>query len=250
MLDNDSAPSLSHRQKQIVQLIQQSDYCSIEHLAQQFDVTPQTIRRDINSLCDFGLARRHHGGVGAPATLSNQSYRLRQETHREEKLAIAQQVTPLIPNGSTIFLGIGSTIALIAETLYNHTELRVVTNNFEAAHILSQYSHIETWVPGGMIRPKDQDIVGESISQFFGQFYADIGIIGCASITTITNPTNNQTEEFAMEHEPREAIVSQAILNNAHQKWLVASNEKWQRHTNAKVTALNTFHRIFKSGKS
>ncbi len=246
--------NLNVRQQSIIELVHQQEYCSIEELAQRFEVTTQTIRRDINQLCQLGLTRRHHGGVGLPATLSNRSYASRQVTNQQEKQTIADEVVKAIPNGSTLFLGIGTTIALIAERLANHSELRVVTNNFEAAHILSHFENIETWIPGGRIRTNDRDVVDGSARAVYGQFSADIGIIGCAGVTEILQShsdminlgsTTIDTQSFAMEHELREAKVSQAILANSEQKWLVANNSKWQRRANTKVAPLSYFDRVF-----
>ena len=245
---------LNVRQQSIIELVHQQEYCSIEELAQRFEVTTQTIRRDINQLCQLGLTRRHHGGVGLPATLTNRSYASRQVTNQQEKQTIADEVVKAIPNGVTLLLGIGTTIALIAERLANHSELRVVTNNFEAAHILSHFENIETWIPGGRIRTNDRDVVDGSAEQFYGQFSADIGIIGCAGVTEIAQShsdminlgsTTIDTQPFAMEHELREAKVSQAILVNSEQKWLVANNSKWQRRANTKVAPLSYFDRVF-----
>ncbi|WNJ97714.1 DeoR/GlpR family DNA-binding transcription regulator [Vibrio ruber] len=241
---------LTVRQEQILTLVHRDEYCSIDALSQHFSVTTQTIRRDINALCSMGLTRRHHGGVGLPATLSNRSYLSRQATDQAEKRQIAERVAALIPDGSTIFLGIGTTIALIAERLVHHRELRVVTNNFEAAHILSQNEHMEIWLPEGRIRSHDGDIVGDNVSQLFGRFSADIGIIGCAAVCRLTRPpmsgqSDTELTEFAMEYELREAAVSQAIIHHSQQTWLVASQAKWQRKANAKVAVLDRFDTIF-----
>lgn len=245
---------LSLRQQTIIDRIHHQEYCSIEELAFHFNVTTQTIRRDINQLCAIGLACRHHGGVGLPITLANRSYVSRQVTHQAEKQQIAESVVTEIPNGCTLFLGIGTTIAGIAEKLVNHSELRVVTNNFEAAHLLSQFDNIETWIPGGRIRTNDRDVVGDSIGRFYGQFIADIGIISCASINPIEKPialnslavkSEGKTQEVAFEYELREAIVSQAIISGSRQKWLVANSAKWQHKANAKVAPLCHFDRVF-----
>ncbi|WP_104025317.1 DeoR/GlpR family DNA-binding transcription regulator [Vibrio hyugaensis] len=246
--------NLTIRQQSIIELVHQQEYCSIEDLSQQFEVTTQTIRRDINELCQLGLTLRHHGGVGLPATLSNRSYASRQITNQQEKQIISDEVVTAIPNGATLFLGIGTTIASIAERLANHSELRVVTNNFEAAHVLSHFENIETWIPGGRIRTNDRDVVDGSAEHFFGQFSADIGIIGCAGVTEIAQShsdminlgsTTIDTQPFAMEHELREAKVSKAILANSKQKWLVANKSKWQRRANTKVAPLSYFDRVF-----
>ncbi|CAH0528705.1 DeoR/GlpR family DNA-binding transcription regulator [Vibrio hippocampi] len=241
--------NLSLRQQSIIDLIQRQEYCSIEELSAQFDVTTQTIRRDINELCHYGLAQRHHGGVGLPSTLSNRSFVSRRLANQDEKQRIAQQVVNAIPDGCTLFLGIGTTIAAIAEQLGQHKELRVVTNNFHAAHILSQYEQIETWLPGGRIRVNDGDVIGDGAEAFFAQFIADIAIVSCASISRVPKLTpvceETQFEDYVMEHELREASVSQAILGSAQQKWLVANSSKWQRKASARVAPIRYFDRIF-----
>lgn len=248
---------LSHRQQTIVELVHQQEYCSIDGLAQRFDVTTQTIRRDINELCNLGLARRHHGGVGLPTTLNNRSYASRSLTNLQEKQSIADRVVKAIPDGVTLFLGIGTTIACIAERLEHHKELRVVTNNLEAAHILSQFSHIETWIPGGRIRTNDRDIVDNGVADFFAQFSADIGIIGCAAVAelvisdlSLSSKHDSKPQEYVMEHKLSEAKVSQAIVAHSQQTWLVANNTKWQRKANTKVVPVSYFDRVFQSGKN
>lgn len=173
-------------------------------------------------------------------------------TNLPDKQRIAEQVVSAIPNGITLFLGIGTTIACIAERLENHRELRVVTNNLEAAHILSQFSHIETWIPGGRIRTNDRDVVDNGVADFFAQFSADIGIIGCAAVSELSSPDlslnsklNISSQEYVMEHKLPEAKVSQAIISNSQQTWLVANNTKWQRKANTKVAPLSLFDRVF-----
>ncbi|CAM4165191.1 DeoR/GlpR family DNA-binding transcription regulator [Vibrio neonatus] len=248
--------NISLRQQQVIDLISAQEYCSIDELSEHFGVTTQTIRRDINKLCSLRLAQRHHGGVSLPSTLVNRSFLSRSTTNQDEKRAVAAEVVKQIPDGCTLFLGIGTTIALIAEQLVNHNQLRVVTNNFQAAHILSQYDHIEIWLAGGKLRTRDGDIIGDGVGQFFDKFSADIGIISCAAISEIQQldgpqdlcaSSNDEAvfNEYAMEHELGEAQTSQAILIGSKQKWLVANSSKWHRKANAKVANLTQFDRVF-----
>ena len=65
---------LNHRQKQILATLKANQDIQIDHLAELFSVTTQTIRRDVNHLCEQGLARRVHGGVSLPTTLTNTSF--------------------------------------------------------------------------------------------------------------------------------------------------------------------------------
>ena len=85
--------ALNQRQEQIIALVRERGFVAIEALAEHFEVTPQTIRRDINQLCEQGLLRRYHGGAGLPSSVENLAYRTRQVLNQEEKARLAQVVT-------------------------------------------------------------------------------------------------------------------------------------------------------------
>mgnify|MGYP002145829566 CR=1 FL=1 len=88
--------SLILRQQKTLELVRERGYISIEELAQHFDVTPQTIRRDINQLADEGLLRRYHGGAAHDSSVENTEYTMRVGYMLEEKLRIDD-----LRNGST-----------------------------------------------------------------------------------------------------------------------------------------------------
>ncbi|PSW20125.1 DeoR/GlpR transcriptional regulator [Photobacterium sanctipauli] len=227
---------LNHRQKQILATLKANEDVQIDHLAELFSVTTQTIRRDVNQLCEQGLARRVHGGVSLPATLTNTSYLFRSEVESTAKTTIAEAVAHSIPDGSTIMMGIGTTVTKIAQHLLGKTSLRVITNNLQVAKILEANKHIEVYLAGGLMRREHQDIMGSSAIDYLGGFEADIGICGCGSVTE---------SHHAMEHESLEADLSQAIIANSRQTWLVADASKWSRFAAVKVAPLASFDRIY-----
>ena len=62
--------NFSPRQSEILQAVRDEGFVSVEALAAHYEVSPQTIRRDINTLCDHGLLRRQHGGAALPVITS------------------------------------------------------------------------------------------------------------------------------------------------------------------------------------
>lgn len=227
---------LNQRQKQILATLKASQDIQIDHLAEQFSVTTQTIRRDVNQLCEQGLARRVHGGVSLPTTLTNTSYRFRASVESELKDSIAKAVADAIPEGSTVMMGIGTTVTRIAQYLLAKTALRVITNNLQVARILEANEEIEVYLAGGLLRREHQDMVGSSVINFFSDFEADIGICGCGSVTS---------SHFAMEHEQVEADLSKSLINNSRENWLIADASKWERFAAIKVASLDKFDRIY-----
>ena len=109
--------NLNDRQRQIVEQLRAEGLLSINDLSDLFSVATQTIRRDINDLCDQGLARRVHGGVAAPSNPVNLNFRARSILNEQTKRAIAQTAATRIPPGSTVLLGIGTTVQYVAEAL-------------------------------------------------------------------------------------------------------------------------------------
>ena len=231
---------LNQRQKQILATLKSNQDVQIDHLAEQFAVTTQTIRRDVNQLCERGLARRVHGGVSLPTALTNTSYRFRTGVESEVKDGIAMAVANAIPEGSTVMMGIGTTVTRIAQYLLAKPALRVITNNLQVARILEANEQIEVYLAGGLLRREHQDMVGSSVVNFFSDFEADIGICGCGSITT---------SHYAMEHEQVEADLSQSIITNSRESWLVADASKWGRFAALKVAPLGRFDRIYTNNR-
>lgn len=227
---------LNHRQKEILATLKANQDIQIDHLAELFSVTTQTIRRDVNHLCEQGLARRVHGGVSLPTTLTNTSYRFRAGVESETKDSIAIAVADAIPEGSTIMMGIGTTVTRIAQYLLAKPALRVITNNLQVARILEANEQIEVYLAGGLFRREHQDMVGSSVVHFFSDFEADIGICGCGSVTD---------SHFAMEHEQVEADLSKSIIKNSRESWLVADASKWGRFAALKVASLEQFDRVY-----
>ncbi|MFC5077584.1 Glycerol-3-phosphate regulon repressor [Vibrio thalassae] len=227
---------LSERQQGVLDQLTLYGDIQIDKLAAIFEVTPQTIRRDVNYLCECGLARRVHGGVSLPTMLSNSTYQQRTQVESDIKVKIARRVAADIPEEATIMMGIGTSVVYVAQFLSSRQHLRVVTNNLQVARVLENRANIELYLAGGMIRGKHQDIIGQSVLRFFGDFEADIGIIGCGSITE---------KMVAMEHEYQEAEISRSILINSRKCWLLSDSSKWERRACVKVAGLEQLSRIY-----
>lgn len=219
---------LTDRQQTILQWVRQAGHLEVDLLAKRFEVTPQTIRRDINALCETGLLRRHYGGVSLPSASSNLPFASRQIINQTAKIQIAQRLAQHVPDGASVFLGIGTTVEFVARALADHQDLKVLTNNLNVASLLCNSPSIEVRVAGGQLRHNDHDLVGEETTQFFNSFQVDYGIIGAGSL---------DAHYGLMDFDVHEAMISRAILGNARQRVLVADHSKWDRSALAKVVA-------------
>ena len=100
---------INPRQQQIMDRAQQSGFVAIKPLAREFDVTSQTVRRDINQLCGLGVLLRYHGGAGLPTSAENLAYLARRDHLLTEKQSIAALTATQIPDHASLFINIGTT---------------------------------------------------------------------------------------------------------------------------------------------
>ena len=206
-----------NRLDEIARLVRQEGFASIEELAGNFKVTPQTIRRDINSLCEDGILRRYHGGAGLTTSNSNVDYKDRQTLYSDEKYNIAQLVADYIPNDASLFINIGTTTEEVAKQLLDHKNLRIVTNNLNVANLLSSNETFEVIIAGGSVRPRDKGITGEATIDLIKQFRVDYGIIGISAI---------ESDGTLLDFDYHEVRVAQAIIENSRNTLLVADHSK------------------------
>lgn len=221
---------LNDRQRDIVERLHESGQQSINALAEFYGVATQTIRRDINEMCDQGLARRVHGGVAPPANPVNLNFRARSILNEQPKRAIAAAAAAMIPPGSTVLLGIGTTVQYTAEALMRTPDITLVTNNLEVASLMCGIDHCEVHVVGGQLRTEDRDLVGPGTLEGYRRFVADFGVISCGALDPVHG---------VLDYKQFDADVSNTIRSAARQSLLLADVSKWQRRASHKVCDLH-----------
>lgn len=187
----------TQRHNGIIELVKQQGYVSTEELVEHFSVSPQTIRRDLNELAEQNLILRHHGGAALPSSSVNTPWHDRKATQTEEKERIARKVAEQIPNGSTLFIDIGTTPEAVAHALLNHSNLRIVTNNLNVANTLMVKEDFRIILAGGELRSRDGGIIGEATLDFISQFRLDFGILGKAASIATARCWSSITTKFA-----------------------------------------------------
>ena len=228
--------SQDRRQKEILDLAGRQGFVSIEALAQLFGVTPQTIRRDINQLCERAQLQRYHGGAGLPSSVANLSYSTRQVLCLPEKQRIARAVAAQIPDQASLFINIGTTTEEVARALLDHQGLRIITNNLNVAGLLSGNPDFEVIVAGGVVRNRDRGIVGEATIELIRQFRVDFGIIGISGI---------DADGSLLDYDYREVQVAKTIIEQSRAVFLVADHSKFGRQPMVQLGHLRQIDALF-----
>jgi len=219
-MKSDSLNSTRLRRQRIVDKTRRHASVSVEALAEEFGVSTQTIRRDLNRLCDANILRRRHGGAELLEGVRNTAYDMRRTIQAEAKQRIGAAVAGLVGDGATVFISIGTTPAFVAHALRIRRNLTVVTNNLNAALALSEVETNRIILPGGELRLPDRDILGEAASAVFSRYRADFGIYGVGGI---------DSDGALLDFHEAEVAAREAIRMNARRSVLVADCTKFGR---------------------
>ena len=211
---------LSPRQTEIVDIAREHGRVLVDDLASRFSVTPQTIRKDLNDLCDARALNRIHGGAVFPSSNENVEYESRRSIAAAEKHAIGRAAAGLVPDNASLFINIGTTTEAVGDALIDHKSLMIITNNINVANRLRVYPSIEVIIAGGVVRGSDGGIVGEAAVDFIRQFKVDFAIIGVSAI---------DEDGALLDFDFREVKVAQAIIANARHVILVSDSSKFDR---------------------
>lgn len=198
--------------------------------AEELGVSPHTIRRDINALCEQAKLRRIHGGAEYFDATVNMPYGARAVLNAGAKRAIAQEVAKQIPDGATVFLSIGTTPAIVAASLARKDRLTVVTNNLNAAMALAETVSHRLIVPGGDLRLPDCDILNPAAIDLFSSYRADYGFYGVGGI---------DHDGRLLDFHGEEARLRETIRANSRASILVADRTKFGRRPAAVGGHLN-----------
>jgi len=235
-IDADERFDSGSRLARILARVRSAGLQSIEGLALEFGVTTQTIRRDVNRLCERGLCRRMHGGIAPLPVTENVGYAHRQRLNHEAKRRIARCVADFVPDHASLFVGIGTTPEQCALALAHKQHLRVMTNNLHAALALSRNISCELTIAGGRLRNFDHDVIAGEAHGFFGRFAVDIGIYGVGGVGDDGGLLDFDADEVRMRSE---------LASHCRRRFLVLDHSKFGRGATVKGGHLSEASIVF-----
>lgn len=226
----------SFRHPDILRIARDEGKVSTDDLAARLMVTVQTIRRDLAELAMAGHLERVHGGAILPSGVANIGYDERRDLNADAKGRIAVACSEAIPDGTSVFLNIGTSTEAVARALHSHKDLLIVTNNINVATILASADGVTVIVTGGTLRPSDGGLIGPQAVATIDQFRFDIAVIGCSAL---------DRDGDILDFDVQEVGVSQSILKRARRTFLVADASKFQRTAPARIATLQDIDIFF-----
>ncbi|MFF1281022.1 DeoR/GlpR family DNA-binding transcription regulator [Streptomyces sp. NPDC058299] len=206
------------RQQEILRLARDGGRVDVLSLAEEFQVTAETIRRDLKALDRAGLVRRVHGGAIPAGRLDFEpDLAERETTAADEKDRIAKAALAELPAEGTMILDAGTTVARLAAALPLEADLTVVTHSLPVAARLADHPGLQLHLIGGRVRHRTRAAVDAWALRAYGEIRADVLFVAANGFSAAHGLT---TPDLA------EAAVKRAAIAAARRVVLLADSAK------------------------
>ena len=228
-------PTATSRRNAILERLTAEGEVFVLDLAAELDVTPMTIRRDLESLeSENALTRTHGGAIFSQQSVAEFAFLERNRTSIEEKRAIAQAAAELVEPGMNIVIDTGTTTLEVARALRSIEGLRVLTSSLAVASALHTHPNMEIVLLGGTVGKNSPDLSGSLTEDNLRKFRVQLAFLGADAL----DQRGLYTTDMGI------ARVSEAMLEVAETAVLVADSRKFTRTSFVKFGDWQQLNRV------
>lgn len=200
------------RQNEILDLLDKQGSVKIVQLANLFQVSKETIRKDLLYLDEIGELKKRHGGavsVNDPGNIKKTvSMESRVDVNTEIKTQLCKKALEFIPDQGVIFLDSGSTIHAMAQLLYHASGYTIVTTSLNSANSLIG-SNNTVLLSGGQLNPLTMSMEGFQTINFINSLKADIAFLGTNGFDQHNGPASSELSDT----QTKQAIIKNSKIN-------------------------------------
>lgn len=178
------------RLNQIVSAVVEHVQLDVSALAERFEVSEATIRRDLQLLERQQLVSRTHGGASTHVAFNDLPLGYKSSQESVEKRRIARAALPFLDGARVIGMTGGTTVFEFARLLPGRTGLTAVTNALNVASSLVSSPGVRVFAAGGEVRASSQEAVGPSAEAFLADYHIDVSFIGVDAVDPMAGFTN------------------------------------------------------------
>lgn len=201
------------RHQLIVDRARSTPRVEVAVLAEEMDVTPETVRRDLTLLERRGLVRRVHGGAVAAERLGFEPTLDVRTGHRAgDKRRIAEAALAYVPQSGSLLIDAGSTTIGVAEGLPRDRELNVLTNSLPIAAVVARRPDVSLHVLGGRVRSRTQATIGTWGLVPLRDVHIDVAFIGTNGVCVGAGLTTPDQAEAAIKRAMIAAAAQVVVL--------------------------------------
>ncbi len=203
----------------------------VSDLSVQFNVTEETIRRDLEKLDKEGLAKKTYGGaIVLDSHGADLPFNVRKRVNANLKETIAQKIADLICDGDSIILDASTTAIGVTKYIKNRENLTLITNSVEILLELSDKSGWNILSTGGTLKNGSLALVGASAEQMIRDYHVHIAVCSSKGIDMNMGISDSNEEDVCMK---------KAIFSAADRKILAIDSTKFNRRSFVKVFSVS-----------
>ena len=215
------------RKREILARLAADGKVIVSELARDFDVSEETIRRDLEKLDHEGLASKTYGGAVAKHNSAlDLPYNVREGVNVLEKQAISEKVAELISDGERIMLDSSSTALYVLKAIKSKKNLTIVTNSVK---ILLELADKQDWTvlsTGGVLKKGALSLNGSSAEKMINAYHVNTVICSCKGLDIVLGVTDSNEND---------SLIKQAMIASAERKILALDSEKFDKKSFVKV---------------
>ena len=172
---------------------------SIDKLCEEFKMSKNTIRRDIDALVPKGIIKKVYGGVTINTNKEILPFDERTIKNNFAKLSIAERSAQLVEDGDSIFIDSGTTTFNMIKYLKDKKNITLFTNNLNAIMQALPYENIEIICLSGKLSRKTSSFTGLNASDVISAYNLNKCFMACTGISLENGVTNTSPEEYKVK---------------------------------------------------
>lgn len=219
----------SERRDKIGDLVVHQGAARVSELAERFEVSTATVRRDLETLEEQGMLERVHGG--AVAIREKGPQRVSSAAVHQQAARIGQAVVDMVDDGETLFLGPGALCFQVAQSLADHSRVTVVTSGLKIAYWLAAHTSHRLIITGGQVDGPDMGLVGQLSREALSALRADRVILELGGVSAVEGLTEDSLPQ---------AEIAQILMERGMRIVAVVSPERIGRVAAAPVAPVTS----------
>lgn len=201
----------------------------VSELARKYQVTYETIRKDLSDLEKKGYLVKCHGGATLKQGAIEHPFQIREKENASLKKSIAQKALTLLSDNCSMIIGTGSTTLELAKLLMYRSGFKIFTDSLPVANALIS-SDNQVFLFGGELRNKSSSVYGGWTLSMINEIQVDICFLGTDGFSNLTGPSSPSSSD---------AYIDKAIISHAEKKYILGDYTKFNRKSLYKICDWN-----------
>ncbi len=209
------------RKNEIIAKLHEEKKVVVSELSQLFNVTEETIRRDLEKIEKEGLAKKTYGGAILNESLNvDLPYNVRMKTNVSGKKYIGELIGAMINDGDHLILDASSTALFVAQNIKNKKNITVITNSIEIILELADRKGWKVMLTGGEVKDTSLALVGYQAERMIQSYHVDLSIFSCKGFDAVKGLTDSNEND---------AQIKKALLQSAKKNILAIDHSKFDK---------------------